>query len=461
MISTTLSRANAWRVPSQKPNVSSTFCLMACPEVRRKLCFSSSCYLGTEINRYIADLESKIRALESERRTPAISPSELDMGIRSQSAGGDSHVEAVHSPSADLQPAALIFNLVPGHQTSSPGALPELPPDTAAKQLVEAAYLYTQARYCIVDWVQVRKWHQQRDSICYASRREDDQTRIGAFFVWIIYAIGARLGSHSEYSYQGYFNRALHYLDAVLQPQDLSSLQALLCLIQYNCRVSGGPSHWSLVGTAMRLCVELGYHRRLSPSSGPQKSPRTIELEKRFFWCAYCFDRMVSIASRRPFSIHDLDLDVNSPVDIDVSSTEEDTIRDLQLQQESGGSGSIPGTITSLSTALHHLQMYRIQSRIYQRFTGPYALPPTYGDVNNFLVELDHWKQNALQKQLSSVPQQSTERVQATYLQTVLLLFRPVLDQSVVGSDLLRDCANFAADACEVCGHSVDSLNNG
>lgn len=416
--------------------------------------------MGADPPRYIAELESKIRVLESERRSPAATPSELDIGIPSHSGGGDNHIEAVHSPSATFQPATLIFNLIPGRQTNPTDVLPELPPDSAAKQLVEAAYMYTQARYCIVDWVQVRKWHQQRESLCYATRQGTDETRTEAFFVWIIYAIGARLASHSEYSYQGYFTRALQYLDAVLQPQDLSSLQALLCLIQYSCRVSSGPSHWSLVGTAMRLCVELGYHRRPSLSSGPQRSARTMELEKRFFWCAYCFDRMVSIASRRPFSIHDLDLDVNSPVGVDVSSTNDECIRDLQLQQESGRFGSIPGTTTSLSTALHHLQMYRIQSTIYQRFTGPYALPPTYEDVNSFLVELDHWKQKALQKQLSSVPQQSTECVQATYLQTVLLLFRPVLDQSLVDSDLLRDCANFAADACEVCHHATNLLNN-
>lgn len=45
----------------------------------------------------------------------------------------------------------------------------------------------------------------------------------------------------------------------------------------------------SIIGAALRLCVGLGFHRasRHTASVDPYNS----ELEKRFFWCAYSFDR--------------------------------------------------------------------------------------------------------------------------------------------------------------------------
>ena len=49
-----------------------------------------------------------------------------------------------------------------------------------------------------------------------------------------------------------------------------------------------------LVGLALRLCIKLRYHRKITGSSDtPRTGPYTIELQKRFFWCAYCFDRFV------------------------------------------------------------------------------------------------------------------------------------------------------------------------
>lgn len=53
-----------------------------------------------------------------------------------------------------------------------------------------------------------------------------------------------------------------------------------------------------LVGLALRLCVKLRYHRTLTNSPELQNwDPYMLELRKRFFWCAYCFDRCVSIST--------------------------------------------------------------------------------------------------------------------------------------------------------------------
>lgn len=85
------------------------------------------------------------------------------------------------------------------------------------------------------------------------------------------------------------------------------------------------------------------------------------------------------------------------------------------------------------------------------RFFGPQSLPPTHEDVSTFLLELDHWNATAPHDFPSSYPRQDQETKRGFYLQTMLLLMRPVLRQDVVDPDMLLLCAEKAAEACEVC----------
>ena len=120
-----------------------------------------------------------------------------------------------------------------------------------------------------------------------------------------------------------------------------------------------------------------------------------------------------------------------------------------------------------MSSALHHLQMYRLKSKITYgapreravmtnnesstRFFGPHALPPTHEEVCNLLLELDHWNATAPLNLTSDCPQQSKECKREFYLQTMLLLMRPIMRQDSVDQDLLLLCAEKAAEGCEVC----------
>lgn len=75
----------------------------------------------------------------------------------------------------------------------------------------------------------------------------------GAFFLWIVYAIGAQLMANpenppevskwlmkrklfSDRTCQFYYARASNYLQPVLQMQDIRTVQALLALVQYHFR---------------------------------------------------------------------------------------------------------------------------------------------------------------------------------------------------------------------------------
>jgi len=86
------------------------------------------------------------------------------------------------------------------------------------------------------------------------------------------------------------------------------------------------------------------------------------------------------------------------------------------------------------------------------RFTGPHAQTPSLPEVQALLYELAQWKQQAPQKQDSRpFPQQTPDRVQATYTQAVLLLIRPILMANEIDPDLIGLCVEFAVEACQVC----------
>ena len=177
--------------------------------------------------------------------------------------------------------------------------LPTLPSSTRAKALVDTVYFYTQARYCIVEWTQLREWHRDREAIAYTSTDGPVESQTGkctifviqncwantwtgAFFIWIIYAIGAYLVPNPEsstevsnksaivnqwksailnYWRQAYFARARIYLPAVMDLQNLTTVQALLCLTQYYFRapVRLHSAVWEVsISNIIRLSLQYG-----------------------------------------------------------------------------------------------------------------------------------------------------------------------------------------------------------
>ena len=61
----------------------------------------------------------------------------------------------------------------------STDSLPVLPPETQANVLFETTYRYIQARYTLVDWVQVHHWQQQREKVCCLMNSNEAAPPIG------------------------------------------------------------------------------------------------------------------------------------------------------------------------------------------------------------------------------------------------------------------------------------------
>jgi Fungal specific transcription factor domain len=79
-------------------------------------------------------------------------------------------------------------------------------------------------------------------------------------------------------------------------------------LVTSHIRIDANPIPISrtYVGVAMRICIDLGIHRR---STSLVKPNFKEEMRKRIFWSCYCLDRQVSIPIGRPFAISDHDID--------------------------------------------------------------------------------------------------------------------------------------------------------
>ncbi|KAJ9646687.1 hypothetical protein H2204_000379 [Knufia peltigerae] len=118
-------------------------------------------------------------------------------------------------------------------------------------------------------------------------------------------------------------DRAMSRLGTVLGKGGMDALQAILLMCQY--RIGSGlydasASLWHLVGTAARMCFELGLHREsvyYAPGAGvagmDEGAFENSEVRRRCFWCALAMDRIASITLGRPLAIHLDDFDTELP----------------------------------------------------------------------------------------------------------------------------------------------------
>lgn len=137
---------------------------------------------------YVSELETKVTALEEALRQASLPQIRSHVSTTDSPSSQPPHLAGIaslhplqspitqsshpgHFPLANpSQPAHVaisppsvrptIFNLI--HHDHCTERLCEEPSEAVGRQLIEATYQYTQARYCIVDWVQVRSWHDHR-----------------------------------------------------------------------------------------------------------------------------------------------------------------------------------------------------------------------------------------------------------------------------------------------------------
>lgn len=188
-----------------------------------------------------------------------------------------------------------------------------------------------QSRYPFLERSYLESLHKNRHLLLFPTKAGPNRA-VDKFILVMVYAIGAHLKpdrTSREKFGSNHWNLYRHALKGdlqmVFQSNSLSNIHTLLLLVIYKLRFPDGQAIWYLIGTAIRLCVDFGLHRRNLDFF--VKNPYVYTLKTRTFWSAYALERAICNSFGRPFSISNRDIDLDLPLNLDESVRDEPTIK--------------------------------------------------------------------------------------------------------------------------------------
>lgn len=183
---------------------------------------------------------------------------------------------------------------------------------------------------------------------------------------------------------------SLRYIDQVYKSNDLlESLQGLLLMALYSIMRPTVPGCWYLVGSALRLCVDLGLHSE-SINQNLKIDGFTLDKRRRLFWCTYSLDRQISFYLSRPPGIPDEYITTIFPSDTD------DALIVPGDQKVTDYSKFHSGMPSYKTIALSMFRIRRIQSEVQSVLFGNARLPRQFNNLldwkNHITKLLKEWK---------------------------------------------------------------------
>ncbi|GJN91630.1 hypothetical protein Rhopal_004653-T1 [Rhodotorula paludigena] len=320
--------------------------------------------------------------------------------------------------------------------------------DEMADSLLSQCYRHIQPRYSFVDWLYVHEIWSHRLAITRAAALPgaSRMMKTSAFFIWILFAIGARIGQKSAptglATPEAYYRKSMEYLETIVGLHDLKNVQALMLMVMYSFRSNEAPGVWYLVGISLRVACSLGLHRKVPPMQARRMSPYIIQLRRRIFWSVYTLDRMLAMSLGRPCGIADHDCDVELPLDFDCIATSFDT-------------KNPPTGPTSMTSSILFTKLMRIETMIQkQAYRVDVSTPSSVESPDAVLKLIDQWEAQipaaASDPNCWTIPLCSRDWLLARSGEARLYLLRPLTaDPATAQPSHVRLIARFAADACE------------
>lgn len=310
---------------------------------------------------------------------------------------------------------------------------PFLAPNVAHR-LLEGWFRHIATRYPVLHTANVMDLHASRESLV----NEYDKS-----ILHLVYAVSGRwlesAGEMGHFFSDQHYDAAFAHMDIILQLRDHRTVDYLLLMALYCTRAPRDPGAWTYVGAAMRLCIELGLHRR------QRRRQLTVdgEMNKRRFWTTYFLDRDISIAIGRPPSVSDHDIDADMPLDINEDTRSDDIIRQAAMHI----SNKPASPATTLTSFIHRLRLKRLESEI-QHAVYRVDQPKKISDaiINAFLERLNSWKE-AIPYEANNFAHQPNMAYEGLELYTihyhrcVRFLLYPTLAEVPVNSQYLKLCA--------------------
>nr|OQO19552.1 hypothetical protein B0A51_13112 [Rachicladosporium sp. CCFEE 5018] len=191
------------------------------------------------------------------------------------------------------------------------GTTKALPPKHVATQLAQH---YLNNVFQLIPVFDEASFYASVDSVYH--RDLDKAQPVDHWMVRMVLAVASaslseRSGDQNFLEGIGHVCAALDFAEQVLHPGAISSVQALVLLVEYAMLDPHHFDSWSLIGAASRAMVDLGLHQ--DPPKGASMTKGKLELRRRVFWCVYALDRSTSLVQTRAFSFSDDSAKVKVP----------------------------------------------------------------------------------------------------------------------------------------------------
>ncbi|UKZ64058.1 uncharacterized protein TrAtP1_005278 [Trichoderma atroviride] len=209
------------------------------------------------------------------------------------------------------------------------------------------------------------------------------------FHVFMVLAIGATIYGRRSRRHmlgEGYYASALQRLDTVFRTPSLATCQCLLLMEMYTLHdPSSGLNLWQLHYHSLASCLELGLHRDVR---NPRHfNPLQIELRTRIFWCTYAMNRQLCTTMGRPLGFFDEQCELRIPLDVNDDELTEEGVRP---------SSRPPGSVTTMSSAIHLFKYARLSSEIkVVIFCTDRSYPPY---VTPAITDMSAWRTDAINR---------------------------------------------------------------
>jgi Fungal specific transcription factor domain/Fungal Zn(2)-Cys(6) binuclear cluster domain len=316
-----------------------------------------------------------------------------------------------------LQMNALMFPITDERRPSAQLRGLELNQGDVEK-LIDAYIELVHVRFPILDMDELlgfkSQWNEVKESLAGSAQPKVERSfYVRRFMLLMVCGTGLRHSQLIDKNTAGYLSPESFYVQALSDYEivqtvvDIQSVQCSMLIVLYLLRATNGLGIWHVIGLAMRMCVELGLHRKEQQDLTVENC-RSILMRRRVFWFCYSLERLISQSFGRPYSIADRDIDIELPFDIDDEVVENNertrTDADRAVFNRILNIGSPMGLQqSSLSFALHFLRLRRIDSQIQEAIyrVDSNTLPPL-DVVQTFVGKIEEWK-NAASKNITQV----------------------------------------------------------
>lgn len=342
--------------------------------------------------------------------------------------------------------------------------------DELTKYYVDTYLNGTHLRFPFLKKEYIMSLHQNRHQLL---PQNDPAFFMDRFTLIMVYSIGAFLKHQGQNFNNTNANHWYLYKYAIstnfsslFQLDIMSNIHAILLLVLYKLRRPNGLSIWYLIGTALRLCVDFGLHRKNLDLF--VKDPNEYLTRCKTFWSAYSLERVICHFFGRPISISDRDIDVHLPIDIDEAVTgayEIKTVFYRTFPQDNYENFPICNKKqdikrTSMSLSILYFKLRQIDSIVQRKI---YRVDKKFNQIPRDIIKK---LQKKMKSWINSLPDFLTtfEYHYCLFLfnKQIRSLIVPFIDKLEADDPLLHECMRSSVNICKMNRriHDNDSSKN-